>query len=164
MEHDARERLEDFLGEKGISVDHLGLGTSGVSSELLRTVRKTITAQLPNNAPIQDVRAALAHAETRLVEAEEGHSASMMAVDSLMHVINIVSAMDNTTEGSVMQALPTLASLAAKGAAARALLAAGAAAAVAETMLAHRVRQLPRLLCVTSLPPAHVLYRRTTPG
>jgi hypothetical protein len=141
VEHDARERLEDFLREKGISVDHLGLGTTGVSSELLRTVRKTLTTQLPANASLQDVRSALALAESRLAEAEEGHSASMMAVDSLMHVINIVSAMDNTTEASVMQALPTMASLAAKGAAARALLAAGAAAAVAETMLAHRVRR-----------------------
>jgi len=142
VEHDARERLEDFLREKGISVDHLGLGTTGVSSELLRTVRKTLVTQLPANASVQDVRAALAQAESRLVEAEEGHSASMMAVDSLMHVINTVSAMDNNSEASVMQALPALASLAAKGAAARALLAAGAAAAVAETMLAHRVRCL----------------------
>ena len=141
VEHDARERLEDFLREKGISVDHLGLGTTGVSSELLRTVRKTLTTQLPANASLQDVRSALALAESRLAEAEEGHSASMMAVDSLMHVINIVSAMDNSTEASVMQALPTMASLAAKGAAARALLAAGAAASVAETMLAHRVRR-----------------------
>ena len=121
-------------------MDHLRLGTTGVSSELLRTVQKTVRTQLPATAPLKDVRAALAHVEQRCAEAEEGHSASMMAVDSLMHVINTVSAMDNTDEAAVMQALPALASIAAKGAAARALLTAGAAAAVAETMLAHAVR------------------------
>jgi hypothetical protein len=87
----------------------------------------------------------------------------MMAVDSLMHVINIVSAMDNTTEASVMQALPTMASLAAKGAAARALLAAGAAAAVAETMLAHRVRR-PCCVARRYVPPTHVFCAQDNAG
>jgi hypothetical protein len=152
------------LREKGVSVDHLQLGTSGVSSELLRTVRKTAMPQLPPNAPLKDVRAALAHVEQRCAEAEEGHSASMLAVDSLLHVISTTSAMDNSSEAAVMQALPALASLAAKGAAARALLAAGAAAAIAETMLAHAVRASqprPRPLtradrcvrCLCLLPP-----------
>jgi hypothetical protein len=104
VEHDARERLEDFLREKGVSVNHLQLGVSGVSSELLRTVRKTALTPLPPSAPLKDVRAALAHVEQRCSEAEEGHAASMLAVDSLMHVINTVSAMDHSSEAAVMQA------------------------------------------------------------
>lgn len=103
VEHDARERLEDFLREKGVSVDHLQLGTTGVSSELLRTVRRTAMPQLPANAPVRDVRAALAHVEQRCLEAEEGHAASMLAVDSLMHVISTASCMDNSSEAAVMQ-------------------------------------------------------------
>ncbi len=115
-EHDARERLEDFLRSKGISVDHLQLGASGVSSELLRAVRKTVAPQLPLTAPMKDVRAALAHVEQRCAEAEEGHAASMLAVDSLMHVISTVSAMDNTSEAAVMQVrLQTLGMLRARG-------------------------------------------------
>ncbi len=136
-EHDARERLEDFLREKGISIDHLRLATSGMSSALLRTVRKTVLAPLPPDAPMKTVRAALAHLEERCAEAEEGHAASTLAVDNLLRVLGIASTVDNADASAVMQALPSLAALAGKGAAARALLTAGAAAAVGETMLAH---------------------------
>ena len=137
-EHDARERLEDVLRERGISVEHLRLATSGLmSSALLRTVRKTVVAPLPPDAPMKTVRAALAHLEQRCAEAEEGHASSTQALDNMLRVLGVASAAENGDAGAVMQALPALATLAAKGAAARALLSAGAAAAVGETMLAH---------------------------
>jgi len=137
-EHDAREALEDFLRDKGISVTHLRLGVSGVvSSRLLRTATRSAQAALPAGASVGEVRQALTAAEERCGAAEEGHEAAMLALDSLLHVLTTAATLDRADEAAAMRALPTLAALGAKGAAARALLAAGAAMAVAETMAEH---------------------------
>lgn len=145
-EHDARERLEDFLRDKGFSVEHMQLATVGVTNALLRTVRKTVMPALPPaDAPPKVLRAALVQSQQRCAEAEEGHAASTGAVDGLMRVLTTASVFSRSDPASVMQALPTLAALSATGAAARVFLAAGAAAAVGETMLAHP--EAPGLLC-----------------
>ena len=144
-EHDSRERLEDFLRDKGFSVEHMQLATIGVTNALLRSVRKTVMPSLPPDAPPKALRAALVQLQERCAEAEEGHAASTGAVDGLMRVLTTASVSSRNDPASVMQALPTLAALSATGATARVLLAAGAAAAVGETMLAHM--DAPGLLC-----------------
>ena len=145
-EHEAREKLEDFLREKGFSVEHMQLATVGVTNALLRTVRKTFMPALPPpDAPPKVVRAALVQLQQRCIDAEEGHAASTGAVDGLMRVLTTASVLNRNDPATVMQALPTLAALTATGTAARVLLAAGAAASVGETMLAHP--EAPGLLC-----------------
>jgi hypothetical protein len=144
-EHDAREKLEDILRDKGFSVEHMRLATSGVTNALLRTVQRTVMPPLPPDATPKALRAAVAHLQERCTAAEDGHAASTGAVDALLRVLSSASVTDRGDPAVVMQALPILATLSATGAAARALLAAGAAAAVGETMLAHPEAQ--GLLC-----------------
>jgi len=137
-EHAAREKVEAVLRDKGISVPHLRLATSGVSPALLRTVQRTTLPPLPPDAPMKMVRSTLALVEARCLEAEEGHAASAAALENVLRIMCAASGGDRTDVGGVMAALPALSSLAAPGAAARALLSVGAAAAVGESMLAHK--------------------------
>jgi len=144
-ERTVREQMEASLRDKGISVPHLQLATSGVSPGLLRTVRRTTLPPLPPDAPMKLVRSTLALVEARCAEAEEGHATSTAALENMLRIVRTASGSERSDMGAVMAALPALASLSASGAAARALLSVGAAAVVGESMLVHA--SSPGVLC-----------------
>jgi len=133
----AQERLEGVLRERGIAVEHVLIANQLTSTGLLRTVRRSQPSALPPDAPMKAVRAALSLAEARCAEAEEGHAASSSSLESLLGVVTAAACSDSGDAEGVMRALPALAALAGHGSAARALLAGGAAAAVAQSALAH---------------------------